>query len=307
MTINISGFHLAGSSSGLDTIYRYHHLLDKIIPTWLLVKADGSLIINYNNDKLNDYIKKDKIVPMLQNNRLDSKVSNELIANKKSTDYFVKELIPYLHKEGYGEICIDIEGVNYQKKKEFTEFIEYVTDVFHQAEIRVSTAIPAKSENNQDSTWSGAYDYSSLGEIVDQIIIMAYDFHWPGGPPGPIAPLPWIKDVIDYAIMEIPMGKICFGLGLYAYDWPINSDNHAKGLVYKQVKHLLEKYNSRIEWDQDSETPYFTYNEENIKHEVWLENARSIAKKIEAINDYNLKSAVFWRLGQGDPAIWDLF
>lgn len=307
MPYKVLGFHLEYSESGIQTISKYHNILDKVIPNWIKVKADGSLKITKGNNILHTCLKKNKITPMVQNFNLNSNISNELINNEVAIRKFINNIITYLNKMGYKEICLDIEGVKSGYKNSFTQLIRKTAEFLHDKGYYLSVAIPAKSENNQDSTWSGAYDYSLLGEIVDKVIIMAYDFHWPGGPPGSIAPLSWVQDVIDFAIIEIPLEKLYFGFGLYGYDWTVNNDKNARGLVYRQIEDIRKKYSGKIEWDQDSQSPYLRYKKEGNEHEIWFENKRSIEKKIKLLSEFQLKGLVFWRLGQEDPDIWSLF
>ncbi|MFW6287226.1 MAG: glycosyl hydrolase family 18 protein [bacterium] len=307
MTFQVLGFHLAYSKSGLETIKERHELLDQIIPTWLEVYADGEIKINQSNKLIEAFLDKDLIIPMVQNADLDSSISNDFISNQEAVNDFINNIILYLKEEKLNEICIDIEGVNYENKGLFTKFIKKTADVFHKHDFSLGVVVPAKLENNQDSTWSGAYDYSSLAEVVDKVIIMAYDFHWPGGSPGPIAPLSWVQDVVDYAIMEIPLEKLILGLGLYGYDWIINVEEPARGLVFEQIRKKLQKYNKKIEWDQESQSPYFRYKKQDEEHEVWFENKESIGKKLNLAREFQLKGVVFWRLGQEDPDIWSLF
>ncbi|MFW6270270.1 MAG: glycosyl hydrolase family 18 protein, partial [Bacillota bacterium] len=61
------------------------------------------------------------------------------------------------------------------------------------------------------------------------------------------------------------------------------------------------------EWDQESKTPYYKYEDEQGRHEIWFENKTSINKKLELVQQYQLAGAVFWRLGLEDPAIWNNF
>ena len=49
--------------------------------------------------------------------------------------------------------------------------------------------------------WSGpqAQDWQRLGAAVDFFKIMTYDFHYSTSEPGPIAPLAWVDEVLDFA------------------------------------------------------------------------------------------------------------
>lgn len=303
---DIMGFHLNYNKAGLRTIEVNHQKIDQLIPASLEVKSDGKLLIKKLSQKLFNLFEKEEISPMIQNFELSSKVSNQLIKDQKAINNLINNLLSYFSSNNFCELCIDIEGVSYKNKKQFTDFISRLTSVFHQKGYTISIAIPAKSENNMDSTWSGAYDYKALGEIVDKIIIMAYDYHWVGGPPGPIAPIFWVQDVIDYSIIEIPLNKIYLALGFYGYDWTLNNDSKARGLVYNQIMNIVKSNNVDIEWDPDSQTPYFKYNLHGDKHEVWFENRASIEKKIKLLEEFNLKGVAFWRLGQEDSDVWKI-
>ncbi|MEJ6950659.1 glycosyl hydrolase family 18 protein [Natronospora cellulosivora (SeqCode)] len=307
MDYEIMGFHLVNNSFGLKTIEEKHHKIDQLVPTMLEVKEDGELIIKKLRENVFDFFDKKNISPMIQNFALNSKVSNRLITKQSAINYLLDNLISYMSRYNYNDLCLNIEGVSYENKEVFTDFVKQITEALHNRGYGLSIAIPAKCENNQDSTWSGAYDYKALGEIVDKIIIMAYDFHWVGGPPGPIAPIFWIQDVIDFAIMEIPLEKIYLALGFYGYDWSINTDDRARGLVYRQVMNLVDRYNTNVEWDPDSQTPYVRYRSDGIKHEIWFENKESIAKKIKLLREFQLRGVAFWRLGQEDPDVWNIF
>jgi len=228
------------------------------------------------------------------------------LENEDARNIFINNLINFMKNSWFSGINIDLEGVNIKNKDKYNILIAEIAAVFRKYGYRLGLSIPAKSENNKDSTWSGAYNYGELGELADEVMIMAYDYHWPGGPAGPVAPLFWVQDVIDYAIIEIPPEKIYLGIALYGYDWEINSDKSAEGLSYLQIKNLLDRYHSRIEWDQESWSPYFSYQKDSKQHEVWFENQESIKKKIEVSREFQLAGVAFWRLGLEDIKIWKL-
>lgn len=310
MSYEIIGYHLTNSYSGLETIEMYHKFIDKIIPTWLKIKKDGELRIQQSKQDtaiFKKYFAKGELIPILQNYQMDSAISNEIIKKKKIVGNVLQNIINYLEGTGLTGINLDLEGVYYKNKDAYTDFVEKMAKLFHKNGYKLGLSIPAKVENNKDSTWSGAYDYNILGKLADKIIIMAYDFHWSGGPPGPIAPITWVQDVIDYALIEIPQEKIYLGCGFYGYDWDLTRNERAEGVVYSQIKKYQDKYGFNIEWDQESKSPYFFYEKNGERHEVWFENKESIRMKVELLEKYNLKGAAFWRLGQEDKEVWQLF
>src|SRR5207253_9866820 len=58
-----------------------------------------------------------------------------------------------------------------------------------------------------------------LAENVDLVVVMAYDEHFEGGEPGPIASVRWTDQVLDKFGAAVRANKPVIGIGSYAYDW----------------------------------------------------------------------------------------
>lgn len=301
-------YYLGSNSLSQNSFDSNNIYLDQVLPTWLQLKEDGSLLKHISNTDLklfNKYNFSSHISPLLQNYNLSSKVTNSFLKNKESREKGINNIINFLEQSSYNKINIDLEGVDKTNKINYLKFIGKLANNMSKYDYKLGISIPAKTENHVDTGWAGAYDYEKLGVLVDKVMIMAYDYHWAGGPAGPIAPLPWVYDVIDYVIMQVPLEKIFIGIPCYGYDWVIDNDSkRAKGLSYQQIIRLKEKHASTIEWDQESETPYLCYKDSKGQHEVWFENTNSISKKVEMIRKFQIRGAVFWRLGLGPSDLW---
>ena len=55
---------------------------------------------------------------------------------------------------------------------------------------------PVYDAGQTDDSGYWVYDYAAIAPLVDSIRVMAYDYSVASGPPGPIAPLPWVDQVI---------------------------------------------------------------------------------------------------------------
>ncbi len=299
------GYYISSNNSSYKSLKENNDKLSGVIAAFLEVDEEGNIIENINNDDINllTVLQKNlKIIPMVQNRGLKSEVSNKLLTNKDKWKYLVEELKRLLLKYKFKAVNFDLEGIKGKYKSIYTEFTLFVKKHLNRSGIELSLSIPAKTENHSDSSWTTAYDYQDLGIIADKTIIMAYDYHWPGGPPGPVAPFFWVRDVIDYAIMNIPVQKLYIGLPFYGYAWEVNGNSkRAHGLSYTQIMEIKEKHKCKIEWDQESRTPYIKLAD----REIWFENIASIMEKIKLINKYNLPGVAFWRLGLESPQIWN--
>ena len=133
-------------------------------------------------------------------------------------------------------------------------------------------------------------------------MIMTYDEHYFGGTAGPIASLPWVENVIKYAVQAIPSNKILLGIAGYGYDW---SDSGSRALSYKNVVRLLSDLNMQSSWDFEAKSPYFAYDKNGVVHQVWYEDTRSISYKLDLVKSYNLGGIGIWRLGFDNEDFWN--
>lgn len=299
-------YYIPGNKLGRQSFIDNRNFIDQILFTGLQVKSDGKLLINNGDEKLLSKNKTIEIVPVIQNFKLSNKITTELLKNTKSIKTLVNELSSYLQTREYNKVNVNLEGVKPELYENFMYLIFKLKNKLGFSGHKLELTVPAKTENRINTEWAGAYRYNELADIIERLVIMAYDYHWAGGIPGPIAPLSWVYNVIDYAVMEIPLSKICIALPFYGYDWPLeNEKNRARGLSYYQIQNILKNDDICVEWDQESSSPYFHYYSEDGKHEVWYENKASIFKKLNMLNKFNVKIVAFWRLGLEDPVIWN--
>ena len=142
-------------------------------------------------------------------------------------------------------------------------------------------------------------DYRALGEAADHVLLMTYEWGYTYGPPMAVAPLPQVRDVVEYAVTEIPASKINLGIPNYGYDWPLPYERgvtRAQTLGNVQAVQLAIARGAAIEFDETAQSPYFNYVEDGTEHEVWFEDARSIAAKLSLIPEYGLSGAGYWNL-----------
>lgn len=106
--------------------------------------------------------------------------------------------------------------------------------------------------------------------------------------------------MLDYAVTEIPPEKILMGMPNYGYDWtlPYMRGTAAQSIGLAQAADLAVRTGSEIQYDELAQTPYFNYTEYGTRHVVWFDDPRSIAAKLELINEYGLAGASWWTVNR---------
>ena len=91
-------------------------------------------------------------------------------------------------------------------------------DRFHPAGFTISTALAPKASDIRTGIY-GAHDYQAHGEIVDFVSLMTYEWGYTYSDPQAVSPIGPVRDVVEYAVSQIPSEKIFLGQNLYGYDW----------------------------------------------------------------------------------------
>lgn len=194
----------------------------------------------------------------------------------------------------YDGVQIDFEAVSAKDADNYFEFLSSLKSKLGTKKL-LSVALPARYKSVGDS-----YDYERIKNIADRIIIMAYDEHWSGSPPGSIASLDWCAKVSKYAVSKIGKNKVIMGLPFYGRAWA--DTNPAKAYKHSSIAKLVsDKKINRL--DRQNDIPSFIY-QETVNVQVYYEDVYSIFARMVLYKTDSVKGISFWRLGQEDPEVW---
>ena len=234
----------------------------------------------------------------------------------------ITNTVALMKDHGFTDLDIDFEYVNPPTgslSQNFTRFTVEMTAAVHQKipDGTVSVAAMADAASRNRMT-----DIAALGKTADFLIVMAYDFHrLDSVTAGPVAPLfgrdryeyDVYSSVVDY-LSVAPSAKIVLGIPFYGYEWPV--ENRELGAfvlgtsafgpavsTYKQTMDTAQKTNSSVNFDENSESPWFSYFDKDSQtwRQVWFENERSLGLKLDLVNQSDLGGIAIWALGYDGP------
>ncbi|MCL6634468.1 MAG: peptidoglycan-binding protein [Peptococcaceae bacterium] len=231
----------------------------------------------------------------------DSGLAHTVLSVQENRVNLEKNILSSVKKHGFDGVNIDLEGLPAADRASYSALLAELKELFKPYGYLLTVSIPAKTGDDPAGGLSGAYDYRTIGSYADLVMLMTYDEHWFGGEPGPVASLPWVQQVLDYAVQTIPRDKILMGVAAYGYDW---SAAGTRTVLWSRAGALAARYGG-AGWDDWYSSPYLIYYDENgNRHEVWYENRFSLSLKLDLANSYNIGGIAVWRLGFEDDSFW---
>ncbi|GIM44466.1 hypothetical protein DNHGIG_00150 [Collibacillus ludicampi] len=244
------------------------------------------------------------LIHNLQDNHLNADLIHKIVSDSSLRTTLAQNIEQMVATNGFQGVQFDFEGVMPSDRANLTALIQETASLLHANGYKFSVALPAKTVDSLNDHWTGAYDYTAIGNLADFVTIMTYDEHWAGDTAGPVASYPWVQQVIAFAITHIPPEKIYLGVAAYGYNWAAGSP--AKVVMEKSMNQLAINHGVTFTWDEQEKESHFTYVDNGVEHTVWGENPAGLDFKMQLAVQNHLKGIAIWRLGFTDDAYWNV-
>lgn len=199
----------------------------------------------------------------------------------------------------FNGVQIDFESVNKADGTAYLNFLAAVKKALPKGKI-FSVAVMARWAEHKQKNPDDAFDYAFIGMIADRVIVMAYDEHYRGGGPGPIASLPWCEKIASYARSTINPGKVVMGIPLYGRGW--QTPTLARAYKNSEVVEELQKKGMKSSWHPETGGTYsFT---ETATVTVHYETTQSLDAKLNLYRRHPIRGVAYWRIGQEPDGFW---
>ncbi len=222
-----------------------------------------------------------------------------LFASPTAQDTLARNVQRVINEKGYDGLDIDFEFIPGSAAADYAAFIEKLRTLLSPDGKIVIAALAPKTRDDQPGVLYEGHDYSLVGAAADAVLLMTYEWGYTYGPPMAVAPISAVRSVLDYAVSRIPPEKIYMGLPNYAYDWILpykQGYSRATSIGNDEAVDIARRFGSEIKFDETAKTPYFTYYDGGITHEVWFEDARSMQAKFDLIKEYGFRGGGYWNV-----------
>lgn len=259
---------------------------------------------------------------------METEQIDTLLAGEQNRRQAIDSIITVFTQKEFDGLNIDFEYMGYPAEETKKNFTRFVSDLATRCKILNKKCEVSLDVFADSAIKNRLYDLSALGKIVDQIIVMAYDFYRPGSTQsGPVAPLRGkcnrdtkITPCLDYDVVTsigditkfVPSYKIILGVPFYGYEWQTVDDSFLAntypktGVIatYKRVQSLFgddQIASLSASWSNLTLTPYLSYIEADKTYQIHYEDAASLKLKIDFINQAKMGGLAIWALGYETP------
>ncbi len=316
-------FYLGGSRESLESFIRHADEISIVCPAAYSIDSNGVIAGDVDRRVLEAARQKGvKVMPLFAS--FNQKGIHQFLNDPEARKEAIRLLLFYARQNHYYGWQLDLENINFRDRDAYTSFFRQSADSLHKYGFAISMAIvksdqPAPDGGNIDyqrytyENWTGAFDIPAIAAISDFISFMTYDQHIALTPPGPVAGMPWFKNMVQYLLdAGIPPGKISIGIPNYSDYWFPTGDARLGArstrdeISYAAAKDLLDRYRAVPQWMEDQQVYYAHWEEGGVFNWLFLEDARSFAAKYAVARQHHLRGISVWLLGLEDPAIWNV-
>lgn len=281
----------------LKMLDSHRGLVDYLAPFWYEVEPGGTIKTKPQLPKnLSALAAKQniKMVPLFNN----AKGTDVFLHSAASRKAAVAHIVAIVKSKHYAGVNIDFQMLKATDRNALTAFMKDLHAAMPHGALLSMSVVPLTSQNGQSS----AYNYRVLDKYVGAMILMAYDKHGDGTPPGPVSPYPWVQKSIQTAIKAgIVPKKLYLGIANYGYEWTGGSTK-AKTIPLKVM--YQHKYGT-FKWDNTQKEAVDRWTSGGTSHIIWFVNDQGAADRIRLAERDHLGGVAFWRIGYEDARWWN--
>lgn len=281
--------------------------MNEVLPFWYQLNKKGAIAEMPGLTKKNEVLaiartNNVSVIPTITNQFDPDRVST-ILGDEDLQSASITQLVDLAVANNYAGWDIDWEQLYAGDQEAFTGYITNLSVALHAKHKTLSISVPVPSTPIRKTDQAGGFDYPKLGAVVDQMRVMAYDYHEGTSAPGPVTPLDEYTATIETIAKLVPSHKLIMALPTYGYDW---SPKKAEGMQFDKISALLKEKGIKPKRDKASQTLRARYTSVDGVHEIWYEDADSVRALVKVAQSYGIDHFTLWRLGGEDPSLWTL-
>lgn len=226
---------------------------------------------------------------------------SKLLSYSSRRDALSNALIEAALEYKLNGINIDFEKIPSDTGIHFIEFLRELSVKCRNNGIVLSV------DNYVPSPYTEYYDREEQGEILDYVVIMAYDeYHGGSEVAGPVSSISFVKDAINNTLAMVPKEKTIIAIPFYTRVWKeVNGEVSAEALGMTKTIEFFAENGVEAKWDSSYGCNYAEFTKDGAIYRIWQEEELSIEEKMKAIKEADVAGVAEWKLGLESENVWN--
>lgn len=278
---------------------------------------DGGIITYYDDSEIIQISKAYDVVPLMLLTTLTLQgeanigIAYDILLNQDYQQKQIQNILNILKTKGYAGVNISLEYINGSNIKYYENYFSNIAKRLNEEGYLVFTTINYSITSVTNEVIFEKVDYSILDQLAHSIIFMNYEWATNINPPSPISSIYNINVFLDFVSKFISSDKEIIGLATIGYDWELPFSAGLSSvyvLTLESAVDLARNVGAVIQFDEISQTPFFTYSTKNYEiqtaHIVWFIDARSMNALLGLVTKYSLHGTGIWNITIYNPQLW---
>ena len=290
-------FLAADDSGSFEALQRYAAKIDKLLPDWLEIGADGLLSnIKRSELRVRTWLASSQdtlgIIPVLSS-ALPRSEMVALLSSPPHRARLTSALANYLSRNNDHGIAVSLPGT---PGMVLTQFISDLVENVRPSGRKIVVIFESPAE-----AWM-----QPIGRIADYVLVKLYSqSFWENHQTAAVPQLSLESQVTAFRAL-IPPSKLIIGLASFAVD--TGPGAAARILSVQRAWDLLGESGAQLSLHQNLQISSFRYVEDSgAAHSVWILDGVSIFNQLRSVLLHQPAGIALWRLGFEDPSVWASF
>jgi spore germination protein YaaH len=257
-----------------------------------------------------------------------SQQQSDYIATATTNQSYIDVIVHEVTRANYDGVIMDMEAgdANYPNIQQlFAEYNQRVWAALKPLHKFYGIALIHKLSDHDDYYHLNAFEnWSLLAHDADFVVIMAVDQSF--FTPGPTVSIPWLKQLLAYALKTMPgmLPRVIWELPLYGASWHLEGGQWVfdTGVTYQDAQALISQIPpSQIDATasnlNDSTSAHLVYTDSSgVEHSMWyhtaknlyyiITNFKSILQQVPQFRNSHLQIAVWYRATWEPGDLWPM-
>src|SRR5713226_7340308 len=257
-----------------------------------------------------------------------SQQQSDYIATATTNQSYINVIVHEVIRANYDGVIMDMEAgdANYPNIQQlFAEYNQRVWAALKPLHKFYGIALIHKLSDHDDYYHLNAFEnWSLLAHDADFVVIMAVDQSF--FTPGPTVSIPWLKQLLAYALKTMPgmLPRVIWELPLYGASWHLEGGQWVfdTGVTYQDAQALISQIppaqiDATASNLNDPTSAHLVYTDSSgVEHSMWyhtaknlyyiITNFKSILQQVPQFRNSHLQIAVWYRATWEPGDLWPM-